>query len=207
MLLGLVLAGGRSRRFGSDKAAIRVQGRALLEKTVILLQPSVEAVYVSVRADQTDDRLRREFSLLVDREADLGPAGGLLAAHALRPDAAWIVLACDLPFMDEAAVAHLIGSREVTRAATAYRSDDDGSPEPLCAIYEPDTLARFRHQVDTGGSLSPRGFLMSADVKCIKPSRGRVLLNVNTPDDLARNENESDAGSLENQGIKWNDER
>jgi molybdopterin-guanine dinucleotide biosynthesis protein A len=192
-----VLAGGHSRRFGGDKAAMQIQGQALLERMVGLLEPLVREVYVSVRADQTDDRLRRRFRLLVDQKANRGPAGGLLAAHGHRPDAAWLVLACDLPLMDEETVRHLVSSRNVNKQATAYRSIEDGLPEPLCAIYEPDTLARFGHQADAGHSLSPRGFLIDADVECIKPARDQVLFNVNTPEDLSRVQNEGDVGQIE----------
>jgi molybdopterin-guanine dinucleotide biosynthesis protein A len=195
-ILGLVLAGGRSRRFGRDKAAMQVQGQALLERTVNLLKPLVEEVYVSVRADQTGDRLRRRFRLLVDEKANQGPAGGLLAAHGHRPDAAWIVLACDLPFMDEEAVRYLMRSRNAGKDATAYRSVDDGLPEPLCAIYEPDTLARFGHQAGAASGLSPRSFLANADVEYIMPIRDRVLLNVNSPEDLLQIQNDGDAGKI-----------
>ena len=80
-LFGLVLAGGRSRRFGSDKAAIEVGGRSLLARTVDLLQGVTDRVFVSVRADQVADELRSEFSLIVDDEPHFGPAGGLLAVY------------------------------------------------------------------------------------------------------------------------------
>ena len=50
---------------------------------------------------------------------------------------AWLVLACDLPFLDRATLQHLIAQRASARLATAYRSSSDGQPEPLCAIFEP----------------------------------------------------------------------
>jgi molybdopterin-guanine dinucleotide biosynthesis protein A len=182
----LVLAGGQSRRFGRDKAAMPVEGEALLARMVRLLESAVDGVYVSVRADQTDDRLRRGYRHIVDEAAGLGPAAGLIAAHHCHPGAAWLVLACDLPFMDEEAIGHLVRARDAGKAATAYRSPGNGLPEPLCAIYEPDTLARFSRKAGAGSELSPRHFLVSADVAYVDPVNDRVLLNVNTPDDLAR---------------------
>lgn len=176
---------------------MQFQGRALLERMVGFLEPLVSEVYVSARADQTGDRLRRRFRLLIDQKANLGPAGGLLAAHGHRPDVAWLVLACDLPFMDGEGIGRLVRSRNVNREATAYRSHDDRLPEPLCAIYEPDTLARFGRQAVAGSGLSPRDFLMDADVEYIEPAGDRVLLNVNTPDDLSRIRDEGDVGQIE----------
>ncbi len=185
-IYGLVLAGGRSRRFGRDKAAVQIEGQALLERTVKLLRALIDEVFVSVRSDQQDEPLRRQFRLIVDQLDGLGPAAGILAAHGEWPEAAWLVLACDMPLVDESAVGGLLEARNSRRAATAYRSAGDGLPEPLCAIYEPDTLARFRHQTESGDDPSPRNFLVHADVELIEPPGKRVLSNVNTRDELSR---------------------
>jgi molybdopterin-guanine dinucleotide biosynthesis protein A len=193
-IFGLVLAGGQSRRFGCDKAAEQYQGQALLERSVAALGAGLDEVFVSVRADQTQDRLRSRFELIVDREEGLGPAGGILAAHGEYPDVAWLVLACDLPNVDEAAVAGLLNARDAGKAATAYRSPFNGGPEPLCAIYEPDTLARFRHGAGSGGEFSPRSFLAGENVELIEAAGTQTLSNVNTPDELARLEAEKRRG-------------
>lgn len=185
-LFGLVLAGGRSRRFGSDKAAVEVDGRTLLARTVGLLRPLLTRIFVSVRADQTDDALRSAFPLIVDDEMDLGPAGGLLAAHRQHDDVAWFVVACDMPGLNEETVRNLVQSRNSRRAATAFRSPVDGIVEPLCAIYEPATLARFARRAPTGQGLSPRDLLTDSDVEFVDLADAGALANVNTPADLPR---------------------
>ena len=185
-ICGLVLAGGRSRRFGRDKAAIEVAAEPLLSRTARILLSVLDDVFVSVRADQIGDELRSRFQLIPDQDAGLGPAAGILAAHGKRPHAAWLVVACDMPLLDADAIRHLIELRAGHRAATAYRSPADGLPEPLCAIYEPDTLARFQRQASAGKGLSPRGLLTHADVELIDPQRPELLSNVNTVDDLDR---------------------
>lgn len=183
-LFGLVLAGGRSRRFGSDKAAIEVGGRTLLARTVALLQAVTEQVFVSVRADQADDELRSAFPLIVDDEPELGPAGGLIAAHRRHDAVAWFVVACDMPGLDEVAVRDLVQSRNARRGATAYRSPADGEAEPLCAIYEPATLARFARRVAADRGLSPRRLLSDSDVEYVSPEEPGALKNVNRPSEL-----------------------
>ncbi len=185
-IYGLVLAGGHSRRFGNDKAALEIDHESLLSRTVSVLQAVIDTVFVSIRADQIDDQLRSQFQLILDEDESLRPASGIIAAHKSRPDAAWLVVACDMPLLSPDAVRHLIKARTGRRAATAYRSPDDGLPEPLCAIYEPDTLARFQHQVVIGKGLSPRSLLAHADVELIDPQYEGLLSNVNTVDDLAR---------------------
>jgi molybdopterin-guanine dinucleotide biosynthesis protein A len=183
-LCGLVLAGGRSRRFGRDKAALKQAGLTWLERTVAVLECAVEEVYVSVRPDQIDEPLRSGFRLIVDRYDDVGPASGLVSAHLERPDAAWLILACDMPFLAGNAIQRLVAARDPQRDATAYRRFRDGAPEPLCAIYEPAILRRFRRQVESGELLSPRALLENADALLIDPPPGKMLSNINTPADL-----------------------
>jgi molybdenum cofactor guanylyltransferase len=178
---GLVLAGGRSTRMGRDKATL-VYGdhRPQLERAMSLLTPQVVRAYVSVRADQAVEPVRARFAQITDTHANIGPIAGLLAAQARHPDAAWLVLACDLPLLDEATLDHLLRARDPTRIATAYRSSHDGLPEPLCAIYEPRSAALLCAYVATGKQC-PRGFLAQADTLLLEEPNPRALDNVNTP--------------------------
>lgn len=185
-VLGLVLAGGHSRRFGRDKAGITVEGRAVLERMVDLLDRVVGSVFVSVRADQVDEALRRRYALVVDAQPELGPAGGILAAHASRPAAAWLVTACDMPLLDETTIRRLIEMRQPDKPGIGYRNPANGLPEPLCAIWEPATLDAFRRRADSGGSLSARGMLADARIELIDAADARTLVNVNTQADLDR---------------------
>jgi molybdopterin-guanine dinucleotide biosynthesis protein A len=185
-LRGLVLAGGRSERLGRDKAALLVGGEALLERAVITLGNVVTNIHVAVRRDQLADALRGRFALIADFAEGIGPAAGMLAAHGLHPDAAWLVLACDMPRVTGELLAVLVNHRDTTRPATAFRSPADGLPEPLCAIYEPATLARFRRQVDAGGDPSPRGWLVAECSALLDAPGPDVLESINTPADLDR---------------------
>jgi len=181
-LLGLVLAGGRSTRMRTDKAALLYGGRSQLERAMELIAPHVERAYVSVRADQSEDPLRACFPQIRDDHENLGPIAGLLAAQARHPQAAWLVLACDLPLLDEATLAYLVRSRVPDRAATAYRSSHDGLPEPLCAIWEPRSAAPLAAYVARGRQC-PRRFLLDADTQLIDEPNPQALDNVNTPEE------------------------
>ncbi|MEQ1801373.1 MAG: NTP transferase domain-containing protein [Gammaproteobacteria bacterium] len=187
-LRGLVLAGGQSRRMGEDKAALTVGGRTLLAHSVELLQPLVTSVHVAIRADQATDQLRRKFAVLIDDPSGGGPAAALLAARAHDPVCAWLVLACDMPAIDRAGLEALIAARAPGRGGTAWRSDDGGLPEPLCAIWEPATLARLAEvaRASGDGTLSPRALLAAADPLLLNPARPGALHSVNTPADLHR---------------------
>jgi molybdopterin-guanine dinucleotide biosynthesis protein A/molybdopterin converting factor small subunit len=179
-LYGLVLAGGRSSRMQRDKAALEYAGRSQLERAVELISPLVERVFVSVRVEQTGDALRARFPQIVDSGEVAGPIAGITAAQSRHPDAAWLVLACDLPLLDRETLRHLVDSRHPGRQATAYRSSHDGLPEPLCAIYEPASRAAIRDHIASGRDC-PRKFLINADTALLDQPRPGALDNVNTP--------------------------
>ena len=180
-LYGLVLAGGRSARMGRDKASLTYGDRTpQLERAMSLLAPHVVRAYVSVRADQGADPLRARFAQIPDTIENLGPIAGLVAAQAQHPEVAWLVLACDLPLLDEETLLGLLRGRAPEREATAFRSSHDGLPEPLCAIYEP----RSRHAVTAyvaSGRHCPRKFLLGADTLLLEEPNPRALDNINTP--------------------------
>ncbi len=183
--MGLVMAGGSSRRFGADKAAVEVSGETLLQRTVDLLRPFVDEIYVSVREAQRDDPLRAGFPLLFDSKEIRGPVAGLLAAQVAEPSKAWFVLACDLPKLDAQTLRRLWHQRDVDRQATAIRSPVDGRPEPLCAIYEPGGLVDLREAVQQGAR-SPRDLLVGLDVRLVQPATNDAMLNMNQPSDWDR---------------------
>ncbi len=186
LLAGLVLAGGRSERLGRDKAAVVLDGQPLLERAVRLLGAILPDVRIAIRPDQAGEALRQRFPLLFDTMAGIGPAAGLLAAHAAAPGVAWLVMACDLPRIGVDELTRLVAARDPARCATAFRSPRDGRPEPLCAIYEPATLARFQRQVAGGGSSSPRGLLEGCAAVLLEAPAADQLDSINTREDLER---------------------
>jgi molybdopterin-guanine dinucleotide biosynthesis protein A len=179
-LFGLVLAGGRSTRMQRDKAGIVYHGHETqLEIAMKLLAPRVTRAFVSVRADQADDPVRSAWPRIVDRGDVEGPIAGISAALAEHPEVAWLVLACDLPFLDGATLDRLLEQRDPERDATAFRSSHDGLPEPLCAIYEPRARATIAAHI-AGGRNCPRKFLINARTRLLDQPNPRALDNVNT---------------------------
>lgn len=181
-VFGLVLAGGASRRMKHDKALLDYHGKPQLVWTYELLSPMCEQAFVSVRQDQSEEPVRSGLPQIVDKETDLGPAGGILSAQEAYPDAAWLVVACDLPFLNDATLRSLLNNRDATRHATAFISVHDNLPEPLCAIWEPSshrTLQEFIRQ----GIVCPRKVLINSDAKLLEQDNARALDNVNTPDE------------------------
>jgi molybdopterin-guanine dinucleotide biosynthesis protein A len=168
-LYGLLLTGGR----------LEYAGKPQLDRAMELIAPLVTHAFVSVRAEQCDDPQRTAYETIADLRSDLGPLGGIQAAFHAYPSNAWLVLACDLPFLDAATVRHLIERRAVARLATAYRSAANGLPEPLCAIYEPSSRASLEEWIAQGLNC-PRKWMSRGDVELLDLPNARALDNVNT---------------------------
>ena len=181
-LFGLVLAGGHSKRMKTDKAAIRYHGKTQAEATFERLSRFCDKVFLSDRREQADLPGHAGLPQIHDTFHEIGPLGGILSALAAHPDTAWLVLACDLPYLDDATLENLIRRRNPKKLATAYTSSHDGKPEPLCAIYEPHSRGPLE-AILAGGIRCPRKALMQSDVELLEPVNPVALDNMNTPEE------------------------
>jgi len=182
---GLILAGGSSSRMHRDKAALKYRGSSQLDRAFELAGRHAPEVFVSVRANQTSDPARASRPMIVDSIAGEGPIVGIRSALAAFPRVAWLVLACDLPFLTDAAVEYLLRERDPASLATAYKSAHDGLPEPLCAIWEPPAGAALA-EYHAGGGRCPRKFLVRYGARLLDPLDRRALDNVNTPEEYTQ---------------------
>jgi len=183
-IYGLVLAGGESRRMGRDKALLVRDGHSQLAHIAALLESITERVYVSSRQEQQDDPERSRFENIVDRYEGIGPIAGILSAMDTHPNADWLVVACDLPNIDEPTLSFLIEKAKQKQPFTAFKSNYDGLPEPLCALYRCGSDAIIRRFVEDG-IVCPRKILMRSDTLLLEQPNPVALDNINTPDDLA----------------------
>lgn len=187
---GLLLAGGKSRRMGRDKANLvyPVTHEPQWKRMTALLAEPCRKVLVSVGPDQVlhDHVPEAGVSLLRDREPGMGPLAGILNAVEHHPGSAWLVLACDLPLLDASILECLLAARG-TAPAVAFRSSHDGLPEPLCALYEPAFHPVLRQAFEEG-RFCPRKILMDhpSATRLIDLPRADALDNANTPAEYER---------------------
>lgn len=131
---GCVLIGGRSSRMGTPKHLIEEHGLSWIEQTVAMLRQKVAQVVIcgagelpSSLADVTR----------VDDVAGLsGPLAGILAAFRGYPQVSWLVVACDLPDLEGAALQWLLDCRRAGVLAVMPELAGDGRIEPLLAYYD-----------------------------------------------------------------------
>lgn len=142
-LTGVVLAGGAGSRLGRAKADLVLEGpgragETLLTRTARLLARRLPRVVVLGREHP-------EFESWTDDEPGAGPVGAVTTALR-RAGTACLVLACDLPFLDEATVDRLLAgwrARPLETLLTTFVSPETGREETLVSIYQPGALRYF----------------------------------------------------------------
>lgn len=144
---GLILAGGASRRFGSDKSRHPLAGRPMIEYVFDAMNGVVEDVFVSVARADMFTGLPVEH--LTDRFPDAGPLAGLHAG-LLRCRTSWLLAAaCDMPFLTRGVLERLMDARSADSGPVVARSSD-GCLQPLCALYPKGMLAAVETALQEG---------------------------------------------------------
>lgn len=169
-VLGAVLAGGRSSRFGSDKALALLEGRPLIDHVVAALAPQVDAVVICGRRDPA----RRALD---DRPGPgLGPLGGLNAAlHHARAEGFALVLTagCDMPGFCPDVRAALMGHAPAVLAG-----------QQLVGLWPAELAPALDAFLATSNDRSIRAWMRHCGAQ-ERPFATRIA-NVNTPGDLER---------------------
>jgi molybdopterin-guanine dinucleotide biosynthesis protein A len=185
---GLVLAGGRSLRFGSEKAAALLDGRPLLLWAAGRLTKTCAAVAVSARPGTQAEALAQADGLpvLYDAQGDAdGPLSGIkagliwaqgLGARALA------VSPCDAPLLPGDLFERLIRGAEQTGAAMAWTID---GRQPLCALWPVTALNLVAEALTSGSHPAVWKVLEEAGANRVLFETREAFANVNTREDLA----------------------
>jgi len=180
-LNGLVLAGGKSTRMGTDKGLLNYHGQPQRDYLRTLLQNVLgkkAGVFLSTRADQNIDTA----PVITDKFMGLGPFGAICSAFRHNPNTAYVVVATDLPFVNQAVLELLISKRNPTKIATAIRGKGKPFMEPLITIWEPKAYPVLLSYLAQGYSC-PRKVLINSDVEIVEIDDA-FIENINTPQDF-----------------------
>jgi molybdopterin-guanine dinucleotide biosynthesis protein A len=94
-----------------------------------------------------------------------------------------LITACDLPLLDEVTLQFLIKHRDSSFIATTFQSPHDQLPEPLIAIWEPESLGVLLNFMEKGYKC-PRKVLINSSIKQLSAPNPSALMNVNKPEEL-----------------------
>ncbi len=175
-----VLAGGRSRRFGSDKARFVIRR----EPQIVGLARTVATVASPVRVVAREPGAYRDLGLetIADPIPDRGPMGGLLGALEDASPAPWILcVACDLVGVRPRWVRALLAARDPGVVASVYRTD---RYHPVLAAYHTDLRREVRRRV-VAGRLTMQRLLDEIPAAVLTPPPDfSKLVNLNHPGEV-----------------------
>lgn len=183
-----ILAGGHARRLGGrNKSVLDIGGVPLLDRQLAVLGALTDAVVLV--GGPSPHPHAPQLEVLPDRWPGTGALGGLCTALTAAPGERVLVLACDMPFLTARFLDVLVRHDPAALAVIPERA---GRWHPLCAVYHRraadrlvEALARGeRRVIDVVAGLSPR--LLTDDAIAPFDADGRLLANINTPDDYAR---------------------
>lgn len=186
-IVGLVLAGGRSVRFGAEKAAAIFAGQPLLMWAAHRLQRTCAAVAVNARPDTQAEALARAagFTVLPDEHGDpLGPLSGVKVGLRWARDRGARALAvspCDVPRLPEDLFPRLI---EAAGEGAAMAQTVEGH-QPLCALWPVSALPQVSQALVAGHHPPTWRLLEQLGARRVYFTAADCFQNINTPADLA----------------------
>jgi molybdenum cofactor guanylyltransferase len=174
-MTGFVLAGGKSRRMGRDKALLDWHGRTLLQHMVDLLSSVTGRVHVVGRDP------------LPDRVPDHGPLSGIATALETSETNTILVVAVDLPFLTRKFLNYLRSQTDVSNSRLI--ACKIGSDYPLCFIMQRTLLQEVQRRLDAK-QLSLHGLIESSSAFVVSEAQMHaagfdpsLFRNINTEDD------------------------
>ena len=185
MLTGAVLAGGKSVRYGRNKALEIVQGKSLIEHAVQSLRSLCDPVLVVANDLTLYPQVRA--TLVQDAVRDQGPLGGIFTALLFSPHPWVLAKATDMPFLVEPLVKAMLAKREGHDVVLPILN---GRPEPLLALYSRRCLPLIATTLEMGNRKITSFFrkvrvreMAEEDWRGLDPE-GLSFSNINTPENL-----------------------
>lgn len=140
---GIILAGGKSSRYGSNKALVKVNGARLIERAVAAMKTVFEQVILVTNTP--DDYAFLELPMVQDLIKGLGPIGGIYTGLETISEKAGFFVACDMPFLQEGLLRHMVDVRQDFDAVIPRM---DWMIEPLHALYTKNCLQVIKASIE-----------------------------------------------------------
>jgi molybdopterin-guanine dinucleotide biosynthesis protein A len=185
MFSAAILAGGGATRFGGrDKGALIVDGRSIRAHQLGALAQVARDIMIVGGEPAAADRTAVPVRMIADRVRGCGPLGGLHAALIEARSNATVILACDMPFVSAAFLAHLLA---LTGEADAVVPQTDRGYHPLCAAYTRACVEPIARRL-ADGRLKMTGLFDDVRIRVVTTEEmrafgdpGALVANVNTP--------------------------
>lgn len=184
-LNGLILAGGKSQRMGSDKSLLNFHGKPQREYLFDLLKEVCQEVYTSHKKGiEIPDFLNP----LPDQFEIESPLNGILSAFTHTPHTAWLTVPVDMPNINLSVIQFLLQHRNPDKLVTCFTDSEGKDPEPLFALWEPAAFPFLKKYYETGGK-GVKYFLIHHPINLISSPDAGIHVNINSLDDLSKYKN------------------
>lgn len=182
-ITGIILAGGQSKRMGTDKALLQVEGEVLLAKAIRLCESCCSEIIVS---SGNSDHADFGYPMLPDEVVGCGPLGGVYTCLKASKNTWNFVISVDAAFVVNHFLRFLIKERGDFDAIVPF--SDEGK-EPLIALYNKSSLGKIEEFMDLG-ILKMHRLINSMNTKWVDANEWikrypRLFYNLNGPEDLA----------------------
>ena len=186
-ITGIVLAGGKSSRMGTDKALIRLNNQSFLEHVIYALKPLVDDILII--SNNPNHRVLG-YSRIPDLIVDAGPLAGLHAGLNHSQTENNLVLSCDVPLIQTSVLEFIIANNEEDK--DVIQLEDKGRPIPLVALYKK-RVAPYFFSLLNQGERTMRDALTGLNTKTLSLSKEQQVFvkNINTISDLNNIANEN----------------
>lgn len=187
-MIGVILAGGKSSRFGQDKSLYVLEGRPMYEHVAESLNKvqTIDEIVIN-----TNDKLKASFKnykVIVDDPmfVDHGPLGGLYVAAREYPGEALMIISCDTPYVDAEWLNILV--TEARRTGRTTITADQTREHPLIGVYQHDDLVGLLEAQLNTENLSLKAFFENLDVDYLNIEsynlNSTTLININRKTDI-----------------------
>ncbi|HNS95638.1 MAG TPA: molybdenum cofactor guanylyltransferase [Polyangiaceae bacterium] len=177
----IVLAGGRSKRMGINKAFLDFDGKPLIARLVDMLRQAFAEVLLSANTPQPYAFLGVE--IVADEPKDAGPLGAIISCLAKSSRELNFVMGCDMPFVRLDLVHSLVSMAAQQHCDAVIPQSSEGLYEPLLAVYKRSALEPARALLARGNR---RVLDLAQEIRALHPMIDRQsAININTPEDYA----------------------
>lgn len=182
----LILAGGKSRRMGQDKALLKIEGKTLLARTVAIAATLTDQIWISTPWRNSYQQYFTETIQWLDDSQQEGPVVALCQSLQTMPQREWVlVLACDLPHLNQTQLEKwMVALETVPASCGAALVKQKNWYEPLCGFYR-FSMHTSLEQFVKNGDRSFQKWLATEQVFELAIDDPKMLFNCNTPTDFA----------------------
>lgn len=176
-----ILVGGKSSRMGQDKHKLNIHGAPQYEYLYQLTTSVGLPTFLSCRTAQST--LFTNYPQVTDSYPGIGPMGGIASAFESDPTCDWLIIACDLIFLDHQGISQLLHAREDGADIVTFQGEVGALAETTLTIYRPSVVPHMIEAIRKNRySLQP--ILRAVNTVMLAPHQPDILKNANSPDDL-----------------------